>query len=135
MYTTYSMVTNLLVNIAIGILILLILSVVVITIMFWFNSPPEQMALAIVPHEAHHRVLDPEGLGIPMEQNLAMVLKILISFEGAAYIVVNMKMLKKWVRMEIRMSFLIIFAGPALPRIKVTLSPCIVIEICFLTFF
>ena len=40
-----------------------------------------------------------------MEQNLAMVLKILISFEGAAYIVVNMKMLKKWVRMEIRMSF------------------------------
>ena len=99
------MVTNLLVNIAIGILILLILSVVVITIMFWFNSPPEQMALAIVPHEAHHHVLDPEGLGIPMEQNLAMVLKILISFEGAAYIVVNMKMLKKWVRMEIRMSF------------------------------
>ena len=39
-YTTYSMMTGLLVNIAIGFLIVLILAVILITIMFWFDNDP-----------------------------------------------------------------------------------------------
>ena len=93
MYTTYSMVTTLLVNIAIGIIILLILSVVVITIMFWFDSPPEQITLITFPHNLHTF----DEVDTSMEVSLPLVLKILISFEGAAYIVVNIKMLQKWV--------------------------------------
>ena len=96
MYTTYSMVTNLLVNIAIGIIILLILSVVVITIMFWFDSPSDQITMDTLPHHDHHTA-DPGVVGTSLEVNLPLVLKILISCEGAAYIVVNMKMLQKWV--------------------------------------
>ena len=96
MYTTYSMVTNLLVNIAIGIIILLILSVVVITIMFWFDSPSDQITMVTLPHHDHHTA-DPGVVGTSLEVNLPLVLKILISCEGAAYIVVNMKMLQKWV--------------------------------------
>ena len=90
MYTTYSMVTNLFVNIAIGIIILLILSVVTITFMFWFDSPPEQIAMVTFPYIEHHP-LEEAGTSMPL------VLKILISCEGVAYIVVNTKMLRKWV--------------------------------------
>ena len=96
MYTTYSMVTNLLVNIAIGIIILLILSVVVITIMFWFDSPPEQITMVTFHHFDDH-TFDSGEVGASMELSLPLVLKILISCEGAVYIVVNMKMLQKWV--------------------------------------
>ena len=100
MYTTYSMVTNLLVNIAIGILILLILSVVVITIMFWFDSPPEQITMVTFHHFDDHTFDSGEEAATSVEVNLNLVLKILISCEGAAYIVVNMKMLQKWVSWE-----------------------------------
>ena len=99
MYTTYSIVTNLLVNIAIGVIILLILSVVVITIMFWFDDPPEQITVVTFPleHHVHHIFDTEEEVGTLMEVNLPLVLKILISCEGVAYIVVNVKMLQKWV--------------------------------------
>ena len=98
MYTTYSMVTTLLVNIAIGVIILLILSVVVITIMFWFDSPPEQITFVTFPHNEQHDQLQTfDDVNTSMDVNLPLVLKILISFEGAAYILVNMKMLQKWV--------------------------------------
>ena len=97
MYTTYSMVTTLLVNIAIGVIILLILSVVVITIMFWFDSPPEQITFVTFPHNEQHDLQTFDEVNASMDVNLPLVLKILISFEGAAYILVNMKMLQKWV--------------------------------------
>ena len=99
MYTTYSMVTTLLVNIAIGVIILLILSVVVITIMFWFDSPPEQITFVTFPQDEQHDLQNQtfDDVNTSMDVNLPLVLKILISFEGAAYILVNMKMLQKWV--------------------------------------
>ena len=97
MYTTYSMVTTLLVNIAIGVIILLILSVVVITIMFWFDSPTEQITFVTFPQNEQHDLQTLDEVNTSMEVNLPLVLKILISFEGAAYILVNMKMLQKWV--------------------------------------
>ena len=97
MYTTYSMVTTLLVNIAIGVIILLILSVVVITIMFWFDSPTEQITFVTFPQDEQHDLQTFDEVNTSMEVNLPLVLKILISFEGAAYILVNMKMLQKWV--------------------------------------
>ena len=89
------MVTNLLVNIAVGILILLILSVLVITIMFGLETTtaePKQLSI-----EKDNTTLKQDEDAFSIQLNHALVLKLLISCEGFTYIVVNLKMLQNWV--------------------------------------
>ena len=89
------MVTNLLVNIAVGILILLILSVLVITIMFGLETTtaePKQLSI-----EKENGFLKQDEDAFSIQLNHALVLKMLISCEGLTYIVVNLKMLQNWV--------------------------------------
>ena len=89
------MVTNLLVNIAVGILILLILSVLVITIMFGLETTtaePKQLSI-----EKENGTLKQDEDAFSIQLNHALVLKVLISCEGFTYIVVNLKMLQNWV--------------------------------------
>ena len=93
-YKTYSMMAGLLVTIAIGFLIVLILGVVLITITFWFDKDPGnvkevQMSTLLattVKVEDHCFNLD-----------LATALKALIMVEGSLYVIINVRMLKKWV--------------------------------------
>ena len=94
-YTTYSMVTNLLVNIAVGILILLILSVVVITIMSGLETTTAEPKQLSIDKENNTLKQDEDAFSIQL--NHALVLKLLISCEGLTYIVVNLKMLRNWV--------------------------------------
>ena len=83
---------GLLVTIAIGFLIVLILGVILITIMFWFdkdNVKEVQMSTLLattVKVEDHGFNLD-----------LATALKALIMVEGSLYVIINVRMLKKWV--------------------------------------
>ena len=88
------MMAGLLVTIAIGFLIVLILGVVLITITFWFDKGPGnvkevQMSTLLattVKVEDHSFNLD-----------LATALKALIMVEGSLYVIINVRMLKKWV--------------------------------------
>ena len=89
------MVTNLLVNIAVGILILLILSVLVITIIFGLETTtaePKQLSI-----EKENGTLKQDEDAFSIQLNHALVLKLVISCEGLTYIVVNLKMLQNWV--------------------------------------
>ena len=90
------MVTNLLVNIAVGILILLILSVIVITIMFGLETTtaePKQLSI----EKENGTLIKQDEDAFSIQLNHALVLKLLISCEGLTYIVVNLKMLQNWV--------------------------------------
>ena len=89
------MVTNLLVNIAVGILILLILSVLVITIMFGLETTTAEPKQLSIDKENGFLKQDEDAFSIQL--NHALVLKLLISCEGFTYIVVNLKMLQNWV--------------------------------------
>ena len=88
------MMAGLLVTIAIGFLIVLILGVILITITFWFDKDPgnvkevqmSKLLATTVEVEDHSFNLD-----------LATALKALIMVEGSLYVIINVRMLKKWV--------------------------------------
>ena len=96
-YTTYSMMTGLLVNIGIGFLIVLILAVILITIMFWFDKDsfenPVQMSTGVTTT----RVEEELKSDFSFDLDLATALKFLITIEGLLYVVINVRMLKRWV--------------------------------------
>ena len=88
------MMAGLLVTIAIGFLILLILGVVLITITFWFdkdlgNVKEVQMSTLLAT------TVKVEAPGFNLD--LATALKALIMVEGSLYVIINVRMLKKWV--------------------------------------
>ena len=82
---------GLLVTIAIGFLILLILGVVLITITFWFDKDPGKVQMSTLLATTV-KVEDP-GFNL----DLATALKALIMVEGSLYVIINVRMLKKWV--------------------------------------
>ena len=96
-YTRYSMMTGLLVNIGIGFLIVLILAVILITIMFWFDKDsfenPVQMSTGVTTT----RVEEELKSDFSFDLDLATALKFLITIEGLLYVVINVRMLKRWV--------------------------------------
>ena len=103
-YTTYSMMTGLLVNIGIGFLIVLILAVILITIMFWFDNDPVgnqvQKSTGVTTTRVEEELKSDFGFNL----DLATALKLLITIEGLLYVVINVRMLKRWV------SFVFIFS-------------------------
>ena len=96
-YTTYSMMTGLLVNIGIGFLIVLILAVILITIMFWFDNDPVENQIQMSTGVTTTRVEEEHGPDFGFTLDLATALKGLITIEGLLYVVINVRMLKKWV--------------------------------------
>ena len=96
-YTTYSMMTGLLVTIAIGFLIVLILAVILITIMFWFDNDPVgnqvQKSTGVTTTRVEEELKSDFGFNL----DLATALKLLITIEGLLYVVINVRMLKRWV--------------------------------------
>ena len=100
-YTTYSMMTGLLVNIAIGFLIVLILAVILITIMFWFDNDPignVQISDSLTTTTRAEEELESD-FGFNLD--LASALKALIILEGLLYVIINVRMLKKWVSLKV----------------------------------
>ena len=96
-YTTYSMMTGLLVTIAIGFLIVLILAVILITIMFWFDNDPIGNVQISDSLTTATRAEDELKSDFGFNLDLATALKALIILEGLLYVVINVRMLKKWV--------------------------------------
>ena len=115
-YTTYSMMTGLLVNIGIGILILLILAVILITITFWFDNNPNpwnKAEMSTVGITVTTTRVEEEELGsdFGFDLNLATALKALITVEGLLYVVINVRMLKRWVSFSLCIFCQSFFAG------------------------
>ena len=93
-YTTYSMMAGLLVTIAIGFLIVLILGVILITITFWFDKDPGNVK-EVQMSKLLATTVKVEDPGFNLD--LATALKALIMVEGSLYVIINVRMLKKWV--------------------------------------
>ena len=96
-YTTYSMMTGLLVTIGIGFLIVLILAVILITIMFWFDNAPIESQVQMSTGVTTTRIEEDLESDFGFNLDLATALKGLITIEGALYVVINVRMLKRWV--------------------------------------
>ena len=93
-YKTYSMMAGLLVTIAIGFLIVLILGVILITITFWFDKDPGNVK-EVQMSKLLATTVKVEDPGFNLD--LATALKALIMVEGSLYVIINVRMLKKWV--------------------------------------
>ena len=87
--------TGLLVTIGIGFLIVLILAVILITIMFWFDPIENQVQMSTGVTTT--KVEEQLGSDFGFDLDLATALKFLISIEGLLYVVINVRMLKRWV--------------------------------------
>ena len=85
---------GLLVTIAIGFLIVLILGVILITITFWFDKGPGNVK-EVQMSKLLATTVEVEDPGFNLD--LATALKALIMVEGSLYVIINVRMLKKWV--------------------------------------
>ena len=92
------MMTGLLVTIAIGFLIVLILAVILITFLFWFDNHPITDVQKNTGGVTTTRVEEDLKANVGFNLDLATALKALILLEGLLYVVINIRMLKKWVK-------------------------------------
>jgi hypothetical protein len=95
-YTAYSTMAGLFSTVSVGLLILLILSGITITIMFWSETSEPGTAESL---QADTPEQLPEAALAGREESIhSLPLTVLIGAEGLAYMVVNIKLLQKWVR-------------------------------------
>ena len=92
------MMTGLLVTIAIGFLIVLILAVILVTFLFWFDNHPIADVQKNTGGVTTTRVEEDLKANVGFNLDLATALKALILLEGLLYVVINIRMLKKWVK-------------------------------------